>query len=75
LELPYIAISDKLYYLFLFGYACFMCSLYVFGLLSGFLWLFLRQNLAFLVKTMMTHAVKRALGPTRPSWKSVRVCK
>jgi len=37
--------------LFLFGYACFMCSLYVLGLLSGLFWHLLRQCLAFLVKT------------------------
>ena len=33
------------FYLFLFGYACFMCSLYFLGLLSGLFW----QGLAFLV--------------------------
>jgi len=31
----------------LFGYACFMCSPYVLGLLSALFWLLLRQGLAF----------------------------
>jgi len=43
LDLHFIDVSDEFYYLFLFGYACFMCSLYVLGLLSGLFW----QGMAF----------------------------
>ena len=50
LKLHYIDVSDEFQYLFLFGYACFMCSLYVLGLLSGwFISAILRQGLASLV--------------------------
>jgi len=49
LELHFIDIFEKFSYLFLFGYACFMCSLYVLGLISGLFWLVLREGLTFVV--------------------------